>query len=76
VEGKLAIFLPNNLEIHVTDPLTLRLTKWKVSPGLVKAVEPSEKSDVIDDLGGDTVEDFGKHTSASDKPKTRSMEAW
>lgn len=83
IEGKLARFLPKNLEVHHTNPVTKQLTKWKVSPHLVRAVEPDEKEDVIGDLGGSDVSDFGAHrngadipTSGMDRPRTGHTEAW
>lgn len=77
IEGKLARFLPKNLEVHHTHPVTKQLTKWKVSPHLVKAVEPLVKEDVVGSLGGDDVETFEKPLSPGmDKPKTSHTEAW
>lgn len=76
VEGVLMRFLPKNLAIRVEDPHTGMITNWKVSPHLVKSVEPVGVDDVLGDLGGTSVTEFERPPEIHDKPKTSSAEAW
>lgn len=76
VNGVLTRFLPKNLAIRVEDPKTGHVVNWKVSPHLVKSVEPIGVDDVLGDLGGKSVDEFERAPEIHDKPKTSSHEAW